>query len=170
MLANRIRFINMESIFDNLCDLGVEEKQAENICVGLEDNEEFRKLFFFTDREHHEYFYQHSEETQIKEYLGQYMEVNRLPNYCFRDLGNELLENCDSENDIEIGIVKINEEDFYIVLNEETLEIDEYINQLVTAKDFYEELKKVKKSNLEYLFSMEVERAREKLKDFEFKR
>jgi len=73
----------MQDIFETLCDAekGLtkeKERELEFICYGIEGKEDFNNLFFFTNKENYEYFYLESQESEIKEYLSQYINVNAL--------------------------------------------------------------------------------------------
>jgi hypothetical protein len=160
----------MENIFEEVCDLKLDksEKEIESICISLENNKDFQKLFFYIEKDYHRYYYHSSKEDRIKKILFNSLDVGSLSEYIFVDYGEELIENCNPDENIKLGSVLVSEEDFYESLSEEFLREDDYIDRLVNAPNFKEELAKIKKECLEYLFVVIIDEAKEALEQYVF--
>ena len=179
-MINKIKYINMQDIFETLCDAekGLtkeKERELEFICYGIEGKEDFNNLFFFTNKENYEYFYLESQESEIKEYLSQYINVNALENYrmdVFKDYIKELREIGMDEVIFKTSVDEliIDGEDVLELLEQRYLnyENEDIINRLIKAENFYDELCSLKEECLNSLIDMYIIEIRDQLKSFKF--
>lgn len=174
-MLNLIKKINMESIYNRIDDYAKtqeEENKIERLCVSIEKSSEFRNLFFFCDSDNNDYFYESKDEFIMKEFLEKAISPYSIENISFVDYRTELLDNCDSDNTIELSTlganIEIQEQRLYESLHDEFLNEETYIQRLVNAKDFYKELNVIKKECLRYLFDMALDEARGNIDSYEF--
>jgi hypothetical protein len=147
-----------EEILENNKDL--DDVRFSKKLYAIEDTDEFRKLFFFSDTDSNRYFYQEDQETGIINFISDKIGIdiaNYDLEYSMLDYGKECRENAEGE-DIEIesswGNIKIDEESYLDTLNEDFLDDEKVINQLVKAEDFEQEIEQIKKDCLNYIFDM----------------
>jgi hypothetical protein len=173
-----IKFMDMQVIFDELIwGKGLteeEEMKIDEILANLEEEPEFNQMFFYSDKENSKYYYLSSDEQKIIDYISKYIDVSSITDnkYCFRELTEEIEENTESNNieiETHIGKIIIREKAFIAMMIDDILSNEDNIDRLINAKDFYEELSKLKKECLECLFDMQIDIAREKLEKHEFK-
>jgi hypothetical protein len=173
----------MDVIFESLEDYKSEllgdnftdeiEEEIENKCTWIEEQEDFKKLFFFIDSDNSEYYYTEDTEQKIIDYLSQYIEVNNLkyPDLIFRDLCQDLLDNreCkDFEFETCWGKFVIDETNFIETLNEEFLGEEKIVDELIKATNFIEQFKEVKKDCLNYLVDMSIDEIRSSISSYKF--
>jgi len=173
-----IKFMDMQVIFDELIwGKGLteeEEMKIDEILANLEEEPEFNQMFFYSDKENSKYYYLSSDEQKIIDYISKYIDVSSITDnkYCFRELTEEIEENTEGNNieiETHIGKIIIREKAFIAMMIDDILSNEDNIDRLINAKDFYEELSKLKKECLECLFDMQIDIAREKLEKHEFK-
>lgn len=175
-MSNTIKMINMERIFNNLCcDLSnrESEEQLEKRCVAIEDNEEFKKLFFFYTRESNEYYYQSKNEDNVKEFLANNLDKDIIKDDdLFISYGEYLRKYENNEDGFEFetnqGRIIIYEDNFYIALEEEFLNNDEIVDKLVKAKDFTKQMKTIKKDCLAYLLQLSYDEIKSEIQNLTF--
>jgi hypothetical protein len=172
-----IKKINTESIFYMLYDAykNISEDKIESLCISIEEDEIFKKLFFFYDEDTHDYYYDSLKEKNIKNYLIEKLNEYSMNINCinFEDYRKYLLDNCDSYNEIllhfRLGKIYIKEGALYTSLYDEFLNEDVYINRLMEAENFYDELTKIKKECLTYLFETAIMESKWELEKIELK-
>lgn len=178
-MTNKIKFINMQTVFEILCEAekttltNERELEIEKTVSNIEKRKGFSKLFFFGDKERYEYFYLEDREQEIKNYLAKYIDIKVLENSkyeVFKDYIQDLCE-CGLEDvtfETHLGELTINGEDILTALEEEFLNEEENICRVVSAEDFYGEMKKIKKECLQYLIDTHLTEVKNQLKFFEF--
>ena len=170
-MLNKIKFINVESIFDKLTrnvDLTTESK-IENTLSNMEFSQEFKNLFFFFEEDDHIYYYQETDEQKIKDFISQHIDISDLSDSDFEDYGQSL-HDWYSGGFIQIGILQIEESDFYTMLRDDYLHSPIYVEKLVkSGKKFPNELDKFKKECLKHLVNVAVSEIKLSLKEYEFK-
>lgn len=139
-MTNRIKFVNMQSIYDTLVfDFKIEDSQADKICDSITKHEMFTKSVFHS----HDatlFYFRESSETDIKTVISQFMNLTDLSEYAIKDFGQDLFDTYSDNEDIEIevhsGKISINKNDLYTVVSDDLLNSEQYILQLVSAIDF----------------------------------
>jgi len=170
LITNKIKFINVESIFDKIirnADSTTESK-IENILSNMESSQEFKSLFFFSEEDDHMYYYQESEEQKIKDYISQHINISNLSDPDFEDYGQSL---CDwySGGFIQIGVLQIEEEELYVMLRDDYLHNPIYVEKLVkSGRNFLNELDKLKKKCLKHLVDVAMSEIKLALKEYKF--
>jgi len=175
-MADSIKLLNMGSIFEVITG-GLpdkEENEIDKILAAIEQQEEFNKMFFYSNKETYQYYYLESQEKEIKEYISKQVDISRAVNdeYCFRDFSAELNENRTLDTikfKTHIGTITIQEDNIIDALIDEYLTEEDYIERLVNAEDFEQEMKDLKRECLLYLFEMQVDIIKnEQLEKYQF--
>jgi hypothetical protein len=175
-MSNEIKMINMERIFNNLYrDLSNRESEEylKKRCIAIEDNKEFKKLFFFYNRESHEYYYQSKDEDKVKEFLANNLDKDIIKDDdLFISYGEYLRKYENNEDGFEFntnqGRIIIYEDNFYIALEEEFLNNDEFIQRLIKSENFNKEMIKIKKDCLAYLVQLSYDEIKSEIQNLTF--
>jgi len=154
---NRIKFINIESIYSVISNNHPDKEQEINNTIGnMETSQEFRKLFFFCDEDYNTYYYQKSDEQKIKNFLNQHFNVLKLKDYHFYDYGSFLRE-VYSGGYVKLGKLNIEYYDVYKMLNENCLNDPIVIERLIDmGKKFLEGIENLKKECIKTLMEQEI--------------
>jgi len=160
-MSNRIKVLNMQSVYDTLSDdLQMNDEQAEQICNNITEHNDFKKVIF-----HHEdvtyYYFRESAEEEIKTIISNYMDINSISEYAVKDLGQDLIDTYGgSYDEIELtthaGKITIDKDDLYTIVSDDLLNDEQYITQLVNSKDA-EEFNKILYNIIETAFKELVE-------------
>jgi len=169
-MTNKIKFINVESIFDKLTrnTNQITESKIETIISNMESSQEFKNLFFFSDEDDHMYYYQETDEQKIKEFISQHIDISNLSDSDFEDYGQSL---CDwySGGFIQIGVLQIEENDLYTMLRDEYLHDSVYVKKLVkSGKSFFVKIDKLKEQCLNNLVDVAISEIKIALKGYKF--
>ena len=175
-MPNKIKYLNTYMLMDYLTSFAINSKtdaeieEIEEIVYNMEQSDEFKSLFFFSENEDI-YLYQESDEQKVKDFISSKIDIseiilsNRIHNNIFDDYGNYLFD----YGFIEFGKITIQEDDLYRILRDKYLADDKYIEILVNAgENFYIELDKIKLESLEYMVEIVVNEIKNDLKTFKF--
>lgn len=171
-MENYIKKVNMQVVYESLMDFELpkteeQKKKIENLCIGIEDMSEFKNLFFFSDRDRHEYFYQAKDEQTIKDFFEKHFDISILDKFCLINIGQEMVD--DEYGCFVLGNIQIDKGEFYTWFKDVYLTEQDNINELVEAgENFYRVLNDLKKECLECRLEEAITEAREELEEFEF--
>jgi len=167
LTPNKIKCINIESIYDVLTPTENDEKVIGNILSNMESSQEFQNLFICFNEDDHAYYYQETDEQKIKDFLNQHIDISKLSEREFEDYGENLCEW--HSGYIQIGVLQIEEDDLYAMLRDDYLHNTVHVKMLVkSGKKFFAEVEKLMKKCLEQLVNDAVSEIKLALKDYEF--
>ena len=168
-MTNKIKCINTYTLLDSLCSHKPdnEVEKIEEIISRLEEDEQFKNLFFHFDGDE-VYFFQEREQQKIKSYINSKIDLSNIEDgRIFEDYANLLLM-YEGGWHIELGEITIDSSDFYTNLRDKFLYNSKYIKKLVSAGDnFFSELTKIKKTCLKGMVRNIVKKIEKDLENYE---
>jgi len=166
-MPNKIKYINTYALLDYLCSYKSNEEieKIEEIIYNIEQSQEFKNLFFFSENEDI-YLYQESDEQKIKDFISSKIDISNINDTnVFDYYGNYLFD----YGHIKLGEITIEEEDLYRTLRDKYLTDDKCIERLINAgENFHSELDKIKRECLECMVELTINKIRVDLEKFKF--
>ena len=170
LIPNKIKYINIEVIFDKLV-IGTNsttQMEIEDALSNMESSKEFQQLFFCSDEDDHLYYYQETDEQKIKDFMSQHIDISKLTEREFRDYGDDLYNWYGGEY-IQIGVLQIEKDDIYEMLINDYLHNPQYVKKLVkSGKSFFVKMDQLKKQCLNHFVDVAISEIKLELKGYEF--
>jgi len=166
-MSNKIKYINTYALLDYLCSYKSDKEieEIEETVYNMEQSQEFKNLFFFSENEDI-YLYQEGNEQKIKDFISNKIDISNMNDTnVFDYYGNYLFD----YGYIKLGEITIEEEDLYRTLRDKYLTDDKCIERLVSAgENFHSELDKIKRECLEYMINLVIAEIKVNLEKFKF--